>query len=82
MSAQIGNAAPLSRTARATFGQASGASAWGVFLRRAMRVVGTRSQLMELDGHMLRDIGMTAQDAQREASRAPWDIEANGKPRR
>jgi uncharacterized protein YjiS (DUF1127 family) len=82
MSAQIGNAAPLHRTANAPFSQATDGTGWGVFLRRAMRVVGTRSQLVELDGHMLRDIGMTAQDAQREASRAPWDIEADGKPRR
>ncbi len=77
MSAHLGHALPLSRTARTP-----AASAWVAFLRRVMMVVGTRQALRELDAHMLRDIGLTAQDAHHEASRAPWDIEADGKPRR
>lgn len=81
MSAQLGNALPFSRTASQP-AQATHASAWATVLRRVMMVVGTRQQLLELDAHMLRDIGMTAQDARREANRAPWDIEADGKPRR
>jgi hypothetical protein len=78
MSAQLGNALPFSRTA----GSPAQVSAWGSFLQRVLTVVGTRQQLLELDRHMLHDIGMTAQDAWREANRAPWDIEADGKPRR
>lgn len=77
MSAQLGNALPLSRTTRTT----AQPSAWAVLLRRVLTVVVTRQHLLELDGHMLRDIGMTAQQARREAGRAPWDIEADGQRR-
>ena len=81
MSAQLGNALPFSRTAHLP-AQAAPVSAWDAFLRRVLTVVGTRQDLLELDQHMLHDIGMTAHDARREANRAPWDIEADGKPRR
>ncbi|MBO1081150.1 DUF1127 domain-containing protein [Roseomonas haemaphysalidis] len=78
MSAQLGNALPLSRTTQ----NPVQSSAWAVLLRRVLTVVVTRQHLLELDHHMLRDIGMTPQQARREAGRAPWDIEADGKPRR
>ncbi len=34
----------------------------------------TRTQLSELDAHLLRDIGISPSEALREADRAPWDL--------
>jgi uncharacterized protein YjiS (DUF1127 family) len=42
--------------------------AWG-------RVAGERRRLAELDAHILKDIGLTPEEAHREASRPFWDTE-------
>lgn len=44
-------------------------------LRRAWVAHRTRRQLMELDEHMLHDLGLSRADAHREAARAPWDLD-------
>jgi hypothetical protein len=76
MSAHLGHAASLPSKQLS----APGAFGWSALLQRVITVVGTRLQLQELDERMLRDIGMTRHDAQREAARAPWDIGPDGKP--
>ena len=38
------------------------------------RAYATRRQLLELDAHLLRDIGVTRLDARLEADRRPWDL--------
>ncbi len=48
-------------------------------LKRAMQVIATRRELGELDGRMLRDVGLTPEDVRLEINRAPWDV---GPPRR
>ncbi len=55
-----------------------GATAHVAGLKRAMRVIATRRELGELDGRMLRDVGLTQEDVRVELARAPWDI---GSPR-
>ena len=40
----------------------------------AARMVGTRRDLLEMDGRMLKDIGITHAQAVEEARRMPWDI--------
>lgn len=48
----------------------------GLWLRQFLqlrRVWKTRRALAELDPRLLRDIGLTAEEARREISRAPWD---------
>ena len=45
------------------------------YITRFWRAHDTRRQLAELDAHLLRDIGITALDAQLEASRKPWDLQ-------
>ena len=47
----------------------------GGYITRSWRAHDTRRQLAELDAHLLRDIGITALDAQFEASRKPWDLQ-------
>ncbi len=39
------------------------------------RVASERRRLLELDEHILRDIGLTPEEAYREASRPFWDAE-------
>ena len=39
------------------------------------RVASERRRLLELDGHLLKDIGLTREEAHREASRPFWDTE-------
>jgi uncharacterized protein YjiS (DUF1127 family) len=39
------------------------------------RVARERRRLAELDGHILKDIGLTPEEAYREASRPFWDME-------
>jgi uncharacterized protein YjiS (DUF1127 family) len=57
-----------------TFGFAGPAAgslvAW---FKRAWRAYASRQALADLDDRMLRDIGLTRLDAQREADRQPWD---------
>ncbi len=36
-----------------------------------------RRRLAGLDDHLLRDIGLTREDADREATRKPWDVPAH-----
>lgn len=45
-------------------------------LVRWLNVWSERRQLRRLDDHMLADIGISREDAIREASRAPWDHQA------
>jgi uncharacterized protein YjiS (DUF1127 family) len=40
----------------------------------ALAVRRQRSKLANLDGHLLRDIGLTREKAAREAKRKPWDV--------
>lgn len=49
------------------------AGAWLDWLLRMQRNWTTRRQLAALDAHLLRDIGLTAVEARREADRLPWD---------
>ncbi|MEJ2029482.1 MAG: DUF1127 domain-containing protein [Maritimibacter sp.] len=49
--------------------------------RRWRGVVRQRAQLGRLDDHLLRDIGVTAGDAQAEAARWPWDHHAQDEGR-
>lgn len=51
---------------------------WLAWLATAMRTIGTRRYLAEMDSRMLQDIGVTRSEALVEASRAPWDL---GQPR-
>ncbi|WP_439578785.1 DUF1127 domain-containing protein [Elioraea sp.] len=44
-------------------------------LRRAWVAHRTRRQLMELDEHLLHDLGLSRADVHREAARAPWDLD-------
>lgn len=41
------------------------------------RVARQRRQLRELDPRLLADMGLTAEDAAREASRPFWDVDVN-----
>jgi uncharacterized protein YjiS (DUF1127 family) len=42
-------------------------------IRGAFALWRSRGELAELDARLLRDIGVTADAAQREAARRPWD---------
>ena len=48
---------------------------WAGHVTRFWRAHESRRQLAELDAHLLRDIGITALDAQLEAARKPWDLQ-------
>lgn len=43
------------------------------WLRDLLRAIETRRYLEEMDARMLKDIGITRAEAQKEAARAPWD---------
>jgi uncharacterized protein YjiS (DUF1127 family) len=43
-------------------------------LRQMSDTVHSRQALRRLDDHLLRDIGLTRHEAEKEASRAPWDV--------
>lgn len=47
--------------------------AWLARLLRMHRNWRTRRQLLELDAHLLRDVGLTQGQAIQEAARLPWD---------
>ena len=47
---------------------------WFDWLRRTLQAVETRRHLMEMDGRMLADIGISRAEALTEAARAPWDL--------
>lgn len=47
----------------------------GLFARLALRR--SRARLGHLDDHLLRDIGLTPEQAQREADRSFWDAPAH-----
>lgn len=50
------------------------------FARRLMAMLALRRQrhsLAEMDEHLLSDIGVTRDQARREAARAPWDVPRN-----
>ena len=78
MSAHLGHASSLPSVQSS----ATGALGWSALFRRAVTAAETRLRLRDLDEHMLRDIGMTRQDALQEASRAPWYIGPDSKPQR
>ncbi len=54
---------------------------WLDWLGHALRTVGTRRYLTEMDDRMLRDIGITRAEAFEEANRAPWDLGRKPGPR-
>lgn len=43
-------------------------------MARWWRIRRERRQLLELDDHMLRDVGLTRAQARREAARPFWDV--------
>lgn len=43
-------------------------------LLRWMALSRNRAGLAKLDGHLLKDVGLTQDDAKREASRPFWDV--------
>ncbi|WP_165694248.1 DUF1127 domain-containing protein [Teichococcus deserti] len=43
-------------------------------MRRCLQTLRTRQHLAELDGHLLRDIGLSRPQASAELRRAPWDL--------
>ncbi|GIX09841.1 DUF1127 domain-containing protein [Elioraea sp.] len=43
-------------------------------LRRAWVAHRTRRQLLDVDEHLLHDLGLSRADVWREARRAPWDL--------
>ena len=47
---------------------------WWARLMARQTVARERHQLLELDEHQLRDIGITRYDAVREANRPSWDL--------
>ncbi len=47
---------------------------WASWMREALRTIGTRRHLAQMDDRMLKDIGVTRAEALNEAERAPWDI--------
>ncbi len=49
-------------------------TAWTAWLRRVLRAIETRRQLLEMDRRMLADIGISRTEALEEAARAPWDL--------
>ena len=51
---------------------------WLAWLGEAMRTIGTRHQLAQMDERMLKDIGVTRSEAIEEARRAPWDLGPRG----
>lgn len=62
----------MNSTALARPARARGAS----LLRRLKGMAALRRErraLLELDAHLLRDLGIDAEDARREARRPPWD---------
>ncbi len=76
MSAHLGHAQSLlnSRPSRRQAG-------WPALIRRMFQIVESRQDLQELDERMLRDVGITRQEALAEANRAPWDLTPYRKPR-
>jgi uncharacterized protein YjiS (DUF1127 family) len=55
--------------------QAERAEGWLTWLALALRSIGTRRQLAQMDDRMLQDIGLTRAEALQEAARAPWDFD-------
>ena len=48
---------------------------WLEHVTRFWRAYETRQHLAGLDEHMLRDVGVTPDEARREAMRKPWDVQ-------
>lgn len=53
----------------------------GQALRRMLNLRRQRQDLRALDPHLLRDIGITSDQALREADRAPWDVPSHWRRR-
>ncbi|WP_338661680.1 DUF1127 domain-containing protein [Pararoseomonas sp. SCSIO 73927] len=51
------------------------AAGWLAFVARMVRAIEERRILATLDDRMLADVGLNRLDAEREAARAPWDIQ-------
>lgn len=50
---------------------------WGAWLRGVFAVRSERRRLSEMDPRLLRDIGVSPAEAEREAHRSLWDLPAN-----
>jgi uncharacterized protein YjiS (DUF1127 family) len=50
------------------------AGGWLGWLAAMIHAIETRHQLAEMDDRMLKDIGISRAEAQRETERAPWDM--------
>ncbi|MDB5413006.1 MAG: hypothetical protein JWR10_1341 [Rubritepida sp.] len=74
MSARL-NSLPSAPRLPATLDGPMGGFHWLEHLMRFWRAYDTRTRLAELDEHMLRDIGVSPEQARREANRPPWDIQ-------
>lgn len=74
MSAHFGSAPHLPALRPAPL-RATRWDGWFGVLRRVLRTVTTRQDLLEMEERMLRDIGLTRAEAAAEASRAPWEIQ-------
>lgn len=70
MSGRLASQATLLRTVSRRPRLADGVA----LLFQALDAVRSRQILTELDARMLKDIGVSRADAQREAARAPWDL--------
>ncbi len=47
------------------------------FLLRIMLMKGSRRRLLDLDDHLLRDVGITQAEARHEAERTCWNVPAH-----
>jgi uncharacterized protein YjiS (DUF1127 family) len=57
---------------------ATPAAVWLAWMAEAMRTVGTRRALAQMDDRMLKDIGLSRAEALEEADRKPWDLGPRG----
>lgn len=68
-----GRTLPLSSQASAVAAAQAKRGGWLVWLTRCLRAIETRRHLTEMDDRMLKDIGITRDQARKESRRSPWD---------
>jgi uncharacterized protein YjiS (DUF1127 family) len=73
MSAHIAGRVVVGSAAAARRRRAAGQE-WLGWLATMLRAIETRRELARMDDRMLKDIGVSRADAEREATRAPWDV--------